>query len=57
MEEAEKYTEIFRIVFLITEPSNLVENYCRRPDHQGFSNFINSTSDEVLSIIIFYAIL
>lgn len=45
VEEAEKYTEAHRIVFLIKEPSNLVEDYCNRPDHQGFSDFINSASD------------
>lgn len=45
VEEAEKYTESSRIVFLIKEPSNLVEDYCDRPDHQGFSDFINSASD------------
>lgn len=45
MEEAEKYTEVSRIVFLIREPSNLIEDYCNRPDHQGFSAFINSASD------------
>ncbi len=45
VEEAEKYTEPSRIVFLINEPSNLIEDYCNRPDHQGFSDFINSASD------------
>ncbi|MCI8371410.1 MAG: AAA family ATPase [Lachnospiraceae bacterium] len=45
VEEAEKYTEVSRIVFLIKEPSNLVEDYCNRPDHQRFSDFINSASD------------
>ena len=30
---------------MIKEPSNLVDDYCNRPDHQGFSDFINSTSD------------
>ncbi len=45
VEEAEKYTEASRIVFLIKEPSNLIEDYCNRPDHQGFSDFINSASD------------
>ena len=47
MEQAEKITEPSRIAFLIREPSNLVEEYCNRPDHQGFSNFINSTTDTV----------
>ncbi len=45
MEEAEKLTDVSRIIFLIKEPSNLVDDYCNRPDHQGFSDFINSTSD------------
>ena len=45
VEEAEKYTDASRIVFLIKEPSNLIEDYCNRPDHQGFSDFINSASD------------
>lgn len=45
MEEAEKYTEASRIVFLVKEPSDLIEDYCKRPDHQGFSDFINSASD------------
>ena len=47
MEQAEKITEPSRIVFLIREPSNLVEEYCNRPDHQGFSDFINSATDVV----------
>lgn len=45
VEEAEKFTEASRIVFLIKEPSNLIEDYCDRSDHQGFSEFINSASD------------
>lgn len=45
MEEVKKYTEPSRIVYLIKEPSNIVDDYCNRPDHQGFSNFINSASD------------
>lgn len=45
MEQAEKITEPSRIVFLIKEPTNIIEDYCNRPDHQGFSDFINSASD------------
>lgn len=45
MEQAEKITEPSRVVFLIKEPTNIVEDYCNRPDHQGFSDFINSASD------------
>lgn len=45
VEEADNLTEPSRIIFLIKEPSNLVDDYCNRPDHQGFHDFINSTSD------------
>lgn len=45
MEEAEKLTDPSRIVFLLKDPSHLVDDYCNRPDHQGFSNFIHSASD------------
>ncbi len=45
VEEADKLTEASRIVFLIKDPSNLVEDYCNRSDHQGFSNFIYSATD------------
>ncbi len=45
VEEADRLTEPSRIAFLIKEPSNLVDDYCNRPDHQGFKDFIHSTSD------------
>ena len=45
VEEADRLTDPSRVVFLIKEPSHLVEDYCNRIDHQGFSNFINSTSN------------
>lgn len=45
MEEAEKITEPSRIVFLVKEPGALVDDYCNRPDHQGFSHFIHSATD------------
>ena len=45
LEEDEIFTDPTRIVFLIKEPFNIVDDYCNRPDHQGFSDFINSTSD------------
>ena len=44
-EQAAKLTEPSRVVFLIREPSNLVEEYCNRPDHQGFRDFIHSAWD------------
>ena len=45
VEEANKLTDPSRIVFLLKDPSNLVDDYCNRPDHQGFSNFLHSASD------------
>lgn len=45
MEQAEQLTDASRIVFLIKEPSHIVDDYCNRPDHQDFNNFINRASD------------
>ena len=45
VEQADILTDPSRVVFLIKEPSNLVDDYCNRPDHQGFRAFINSASD------------
>ena len=45
MEQAQKITDPSRIVFLIKEPFNIVDDYCNRPDHHGFRDFINSASD------------
>ncbi len=45
MEQANKITDPSRIVFLIKEPSHVIDDYCNRPDHQGFRDFINSASD------------
>lgn len=45
MEQTQKITEPSRIVFLIKEPSNIINDYCNRPDHQDFFRFISSASD------------
>ena len=45
IEQAAQITEPSRIVFLLKEPSNIIDDYCNRPDHQGFCDFINSASD------------
>lgn len=45
LEQAGIFTDPSRVAFLIKEPTNLVEDYCNRPDHQGFHDFINSASD------------
>ena len=45
VEEARGLTDPERIVFLIKEPGHLVDDYCNRPDHQGFSRFLHSATD------------
>ncbi|WP_167959203.1 AAA family ATPase [Anaerosporobacter faecicola] len=45
VDEADRLTDLSQVVFLIKDPTNLVNDYCNRPDHQDFSNFINSATD------------
>lgn len=45
VEEAARFTDASRIVFLIKEPTHLVDDYCNRPDHQDFARYIHSASD------------
>lgn len=45
MEQAKMISEPSRVAFLIKEPKNLADEYCNRPDHQDFRNFIHSASD------------
>lgn len=45
LEQASLFTDPTRVVFLLKEPSNIIDDYCNRPDHQGFNSFINSASD------------
>lgn len=45
VEQAGKITDPSRIAFLIKDPTHLVDDYCNRPDHQDFANYINSASD------------
>lgn len=45
LDEASRLTDPSRVVFLIRDPSNLVDEYCNRPDHQDFSGFIHSSTD------------
>lgn len=45
VEEADRLTDPSRVVFLIKDPTDLIEEYCDRPDHQDFRDFINSSTD------------
>lgn len=45
VEQADIITTPDKVAFMIKEPTALVEDYCNRPDHQGFSNYIHSTTD------------
>lgn len=44
-ELAGEINERSRIVFLIKEPSNLIDDYCNRKDHKDFDEYINSASN------------
>ena len=43
--QALAFSEPAIVVFLIKDPSNLVEEYGNRPDHQGFFQYLNSATD------------
>ena len=45
VEEARRLTAPSRVIFLIRDVSYMIEDYCNRPDHQGFRDYINSASD------------
>ena len=45
LDQAALFTDPARVAFMIKKPENLVEEYCNRSDHQGFSNFIHSATD------------
>lgn len=44
-EELDRLSDPSRAAFLLRNPVNLVEEYCNRPDHQGFSEYIHSATD------------
>ncbi len=45
IDQSDVLTSPNRIVFMLKEPVDLVDDYCNRPDHQGFSDYIHSTTD------------
>ena len=45
LEQAETLTDPARIAFILKEPTDIVDEYCARADHKGFSDFIHSASD------------
>ena len=45
LEMARVITDPSRIVFMLRKPVDLVDEYCNRPDHQGFSDWIHSATD------------
>lgn len=44
LEQADIITDASRMAFMLKEPKNLVEDYCNRPDHTAFSNYIHSAT-------------
>lgn len=49
LNEAMKITDSKRIVFLLRNPENVIEDYCNRRDHDDFNQFINSASSPTLA--------
>ena len=45
VEQALMFSEPSRVVFLVKDPTNLVDEYRERWDHQGFNQYLNSASD------------
>jgi len=45
LEQAAQVTDPGHVAFMLRKPVNLVDEYCNRPDHQGFSDFIHSATD------------
>ena len=45
LDQAKLYTDPSRMAFMLKEPGDIVDQYCNRPDHQGFSDFIHSATD------------
>ena len=45
LEQAQRISDPSRVAFLIKDPGNLIDDYCNRPDHQGFRNFLYSATD------------
>jgi len=44
-EQARELTDPSRAAFMLKKPDHIVDDYCNRPDHQGFSDFIHSATD------------
>lgn len=42
LEQAKELTDVQRVAFLLRDPSNIIDDYCNRKDHQDFNNYINS---------------
>lgn len=45
IEEAKRITQPSKIAFMLKNPNNLVDDYCNRPDHTDFRDFIYSATD------------
>lgn len=50
LSEAMRITDYERVVFLLRNPQNMIEDYCNRRDHDDFNQFINTSSNPFLAI-------
>jgi len=49
LNEAMRITDSKHIVFLLRNPKNVIDDYCNRPDHDDFNQYINSASNQSLA--------
>ncbi len=45
VEEADMLTDKSRVAFLVKKPGRIIDDYCGRVGHEGFTAFINSAKD------------
>ncbi len=49
LNEVTMITDSKNIVFLLRNPKNVIDDYCNRPDHDDFNQFINSATNPCLA--------
>ena len=45
VDQVEQISDPSRVLFMLREPVDLVDEYCNRPDHQDFKEYLESTTN------------
>ena len=45
LEQVEQISDSSRVLFMLREPIDIVEDYCNRPDHQDFKEYLESATN------------